>query len=396
MIITETKVCGDRAKRIADRLPLDGAIFANPIGLSGGLWVLWDSNQVEISELSSTEQEIHVVVSTTANAPWLLFAVYASPRFAERRLLWDNLAMVVGLHSMPWVIAGDFNEALMGDDKFGGNSVNTSRALRFQDCLDSCKMIDIGFAAAVLHMEKGHSDHYPIKLCLDNRHNFRPSRPFRFQPMWLSHPSFPGVVREAWTNPPSIQFAISSFTEKATSWNRSHFGNLFQRKRRVIARLKGIQMSLSIRPNNYLIDLERELRSELLDVTKLEEEFWAMKAHILWLVEGDRSTSFFHTSALVRKRRNHILYMQDSMGNWLDGDREIADFIRKGFSTLFSTGLNCAPLTDWSPPFWQTYLKEEEARHLDRPISDEEITAGLWALKPFEALGVDSLHAGFF
>ncbi|KAK7816281.1 hypothetical protein CFP56_044172 [Quercus suber] len=93
-------------------------------------------------------------------------------------------------------------------------------------------------------------------------------------------------------------------------------------------------MSLSIRPNNYLIDLERELRSELLDVTKLEEEFWAMKAHILWLVEGDRSTSFFHTSALVRKRRNHILYMQDSMGNWLDGDREIADFIRKELWTL--------------------------------------------------------------
>lgn len=262
MIITETKVCGDRAKRIADKLPFDGAIFANSFGLSGGLWVLWDSNQVEISELSSTEQEIHVVVSTTANAPWLLSAVYASPRLAERRLLWYNLAVVAGLHSMPWVIVGDFNEVLMGDDKLGGNSVNINRELRFQDCLDSCKMIDIGFAgprftwsnrrplshlvqeridrvfvnaewnaifpkAAVLHMERGHSDHCSIKLCLDNRQNFHPPRPFRFQPMWLSHLSFPGVVREAWSNPPSIQYAISSFTEKATSWNRTHFGNLF-------------------------------------------------------------------------------------------------------------------------------------------------------------------------
>lgn len=105
-------------------------------------------------------------------------------------------------------------------------------------------------------------------------------------------------------------------------------------------------MSLSIRPNNYLVDLERELRSELLDVTKLEEEFWAMKARILWLVEGDRKTSFFHTSTLVCRHYNRILCMQDSMGNWLDGDREITDFIRKGFSTLFTTGLNCAPLAD--------------------------------------------------
>ena len=83
------------------------------------------------------------------------------------------------------------------------------------------------------------------------------------------------------------------------------------------------------------------------------------------------------------------------MGNWLDGDKDIADFIRKGFSTLLTTGIICAPLADWIPPFWQTFLKEEEARHLDRPVSNEEITAGLWALKPFKASGADGLHAGF-
>lgn len=47
MIIIETKVCGDRAKMIADKLK----IFANSIGFSGGLWVLWDFGQVEVIEL---------------------------------------------------------------------------------------------------------------------------------------------------------------------------------------------------------------------------------------------------------------------------------------------------------------------------------------------------------
>ena len=37
LILTETKASGDRAKRIANRLPFDRAIFANTIGLSGGL-----------------------------------------------------------------------------------------------------------------------------------------------------------------------------------------------------------------------------------------------------------------------------------------------------------------------------------------------------------------------
>lgn len=63
MILIETKACGDRAKKIADKLPFDGAIFANTIGLSGGIWLLWDSSQVAVAELSSIEQEIHVVVT---------------------------------------------------------------------------------------------------------------------------------------------------------------------------------------------------------------------------------------------------------------------------------------------------------------------------------------------
>ena len=87
MVISETKVSGERAKRISDRINLDGAIFANSIGLSGGLWVLWDSDQVEITELASTEQEVHVIFTPTAKPPWLLSAIYASPRYAERRLL---------------------------------------------------------------------------------------------------------------------------------------------------------------------------------------------------------------------------------------------------------------------------------------------------------------------
>lgn len=71
-------------------------------------------------ELSSTEQEIHAIISFTSRPSWLLLAVYGSPRFAERRLLWDNLKSVASLHSLPWVIVGDFNEVLIGVDKFGG------------------------------------------------------------------------------------------------------------------------------------------------------------------------------------------------------------------------------------------------------------------------------------
>ena len=102
---------------------------------------------MSVTKLATTEQEIHALVTPIySNTPWLLSVVYANPRFVERCLLWDNLKTVSELHSFSWVMAGDFNEVLMGEDKYRGRAVNICRALRFQDCLDSCRMIDIGFS----------------------------------------------------------------------------------------------------------------------------------------------------------------------------------------------------------------------------------------------------------
>ena len=49
VVVTETRVGGERAKAITDRLPFDEAIHADTIGYSGGLWVLWKSDVVEIT-----------------------------------------------------------------------------------------------------------------------------------------------------------------------------------------------------------------------------------------------------------------------------------------------------------------------------------------------------------
>ena len=47
-IIMETKLGGDRAREITDRLPFDGAIHTDTIGYAGGLWLLWNSDKVDI------------------------------------------------------------------------------------------------------------------------------------------------------------------------------------------------------------------------------------------------------------------------------------------------------------------------------------------------------------
>lgn len=88
MVIMETRVGGDRAERIIEGLPFDGYSTTDTIGYVRGLWILWSKEDVEVILLSSTEQEIHDSVKVRAsNLSWLIYAIYASPRLAERRIL---------------------------------------------------------------------------------------------------------------------------------------------------------------------------------------------------------------------------------------------------------------------------------------------------------------------
>ncbi|XP_075669777.1 uncharacterized protein LOC142639497 [Castanea sativa] len=147
MIVTETRVGGDRAKAITDRLSFDGAIHADTVGYAGGIWLLWNSEAVEVTHILSTEQEIHALVKVSySNLSWIISAIYASPRLAERRILWHNLSLVNATHNLPWIILGDFNEVLSGEEKLGGRLVTAYRARLFKDCINECGFMDMGFS----------------------------------------------------------------------------------------------------------------------------------------------------------------------------------------------------------------------------------------------------------
>ena len=73
------------------------------------------------------------------------------------------------------------------------------------------------------------------------------------------------------------------------------------------------------------------------------------------LVEGDRNTTFFHASALVRRRRIRIFGMKDRMGNWLEGDREIVDYIHNGF-LISSPPINIVPLYQFGALLFGKFL----------------------------------------
>ena len=68
-----------------------------------------------------------------------------------------------------------------------------------------------------------------------------------------------------------------------------------------------------------------------------EEELWALKSRVNWMVFGDRNTSFYHLLAIVRRKRNRISAIKISVGDWLFEESDIMDHINKSFKDLYST-----------------------------------------------------------
>lgn len=251
LVVMETRIGEERAKEITDMLPFDGAIHTDTIGYVGGLWVLWNLDVVEIIPLAITKQEIHVVVKVQpSNFSQLFSAIYASPRSAERHILWINLMQVADLHNMSWVIVGDFNEPLLKDDKFGGQAVNGNRALLVKDCLDKCNMIDIRFSgprytwnnsrevqalihermdrffvnpswclmyleARITHLTRCYLDHYLMLMEMWPRMSNARKKPFKFQTCWLSNPTFSKILLEAWNQTAGLVEATAKFSKDA-------------------------------------------------------------------------------------------------------------------------------------------------------------------------------------
>lgn len=102
------------------------------------------------------------------------------------------------------------------------------------------------------------------------------------------------------------------------TWAHETFGNVFKKKRNLLARIKGIQKVIDDDSHKvHLLDLEDNLRKKLDQILDQEEEFWNLRARSNWIMEGDKNTKFFHTSTIIRRKRNKIEFIKTDCGREL-------------------------------------------------------------------------------
>lgn len=330
----------------------------------------------------------------------------------------------------PRLCSGDFNEILSNADKFGGWAINPYRSQRFKSCIDHCGLTDLGFSGPrftwtnlrqaggiirdrldralcnndwhllypntkIFHLPITHFDHCPVLLNLNPRLR-RTVRPFRFESIWFSDPSLFCVVKESWSNSTnSYTNCVSDFKDRVSLWNKTTFGNIFLRKKRLAARILGVQKSLDSVSNSFLIDLEKSLINDYNGILKMEEDFWALKARINYTLDGDRNTKFFHASALSHRRRNKIFALKNSNNSWLYEEGQIKEVIVTHFKDLFTSS---SIFENLFPQTTLTFPTIDNTLHcsLFNPPSLQEIRSVLHTFKPWKAPGPNGLHPAFF
>lgn len=104
---------------------------------------------------------------------------------------------------------------------------------------------------------------------------------------WATHPDFSQFIKDNWNKEGDIEGNKKELASKLQEWNKNTFGNIFQRKKRVLARLDGVQRSMSNQPRADLIRLNKNLQNELQEILLQEELLWFQRSREDWITSGD-------------------------------------------------------------------------------------------------------------
>lgn len=124
-------------------------------GLSGGLALFWDE-KLQVTVLDSCARYIDVRIVDVANdKSWRTTFVYGEPRVENRHLMWSSLSQLRAVSLEPWLVCGDFNEAMWQHEHMSRAQRSENQMGLFRDCLLACELWDLGFSGIHLHMIMG-------------------------------------------------------------------------------------------------------------------------------------------------------------------------------------------------------------------------------------------------
>ena len=281
LFIMETKSRQPKMEAIRVKLGFDGLFVVDPIGRSGRLALLWrDGDDLHIQNF--TRRHINTDVRIPESNRWChLTCFYGHPIPAKRHELWALLHHLQNFCPSAWMCAGDFNEIVEQNEKWGGAPQHDGQMEQFRAVLEDCGLSDLGFLGSKYTWTNGQQgenfmqerldrvvanwawcalfknrevhvltartfDHKPVMVrsldLSETKSQFY--RSFKFEAHWLADKECLGVIREAWADGEqngvgmcSTQERLEQYQTKLTRWSdfkfRSHDRELEEKTKKL-------------------------------------------------------------------------------------------------------------------------------------------------------------------
>jgi hypothetical protein len=346
--------------------------------------------------------------------------------------MWELMRKLCGEWLGPWVLVGDFNEAMWQYEHFSATPRSEKQMMDFREVLSHCDLHDLGFSGLpwtynnnqggdrnvrvrldrgvansewmslwpnsnVLHLTSPQSDHKALLVEIrSSGEALYKNRIFRYEIMWERDENLSSVVEQAWQkrNPGSdlgaLAMRLQSVTKKLKDWSRANFGQVTKELEALRKKVEALERDDPVRNWEAILQAKKKL-DELL---YREEMMWLQRSRINWLKEGDRNTKYFHQKARWRARKNRIKQLRKGDGNWTSDQQEMQHMATEYFTNLFlrDEGVNPEELVNVFDPV----ITDEMNFGLTKAYSAEEVSDALFQIGPLKAPGPDGFPARFF
>ena len=130
--------------------------------------------------------------------------------------------------------------------------------------------------------------------------------------------------------------------------------------------------------------VEHKINERLIEMYHKEEIMWRQRARIQWLSAGGKNTRFFHLRASLRRKKNMIKALQNSLGAIVVDPDELKAMANSFYQTLYtSEGVeNMDAVLDHVP----RKVTEEMNARLNAEYTSDEVKAALFQMFPTKHL----------
>ena len=378
--------------------------------------------------MTSFTIEAHVE-DMEANTDWWFIGIYASCDHQIRKEQWKVLANRKRLWGDRWMIAGDFNDLVSNDEKWGGIRREEKSFHDFRDFINGNYLLDIGFIGHpwtwcnnweeegevkqrldrglctypwfqvfdkvnCRHIDSYASDHSILMFDTMMSSSRRKHR-FFFDKRWLKREDIGEVIRIAWEQQVEgsrmyqVATKIKNCRVALLKWKNNFQANSRDKIELIKKQLCDLK---EVRGNSRNISMAA-LKKELSKAYKEEEKHWQQKSRIQWLKEGDKNTKFFHASVQGKRRRNSLHKLQKEDGTWTESEEELSTEIA-GYYRILLDSNEGGDLNEVLHGIPHT-ITDELNRNLLKPVLEEEIKSVIFSMNPEKAPGIDGMSPLF-